>query len=159
MKYFKMNSKVNSDSGFTIVELLVIVLIIGVLSTVLVLTYSGVQLRQRNTTRINDIKLIQSNLETYYAQSGFYPTLGQLNSPSWTTKNLKALDPNNMRDPGSKSTAPRFSETPGPNQYSYQPTALNTKSVCDDRTIACAQYVLEATLGGNSGTFVEKSLN
>jgi type II secretory pathway pseudopilin PulG len=159
MKYLKNQQLINSDSGFTIVEILVIVLIIGILSTVLVLTYSGVEVRQQNTSRITAIKLIQSNLETFYAQSGFYPTLSEMNSATWTKANLKSLQASDLRDPDSKSNSPNFADMPTVNIYSYQPTASDGKSKCDDRTTACAQYVLTATLGGNSGTFIEKSLN
>jgi type II secretory pathway pseudopilin PulG len=159
MKYSKNKLSVHSDSGFTIVEILVIVLIIGVLMTILLLTYSGVQSRQRNTTRINDIKLVQSNLETYYAQSGFYPTLADLNNPTWTSKNLKIIDQSELQDPSSKAGSVRFADAPTTNQFAYQPTAANGISPCDNKTVACAKYTLTATLEGNSGTFVQKSLN
>jgi type II secretory pathway pseudopilin PulG len=159
MKYLKNQSTASTDAGFTIVEILVIILIIGILSTLLILTYSGVQVRQRNTARINDIKLIQANLETFYAQSGFYPTLTEMNSSTWTTKNLKGVDPSELKDPTSKTNALDFADAPTVSQYSYQPTAINGTSPCDDKTVACAQYTLTATLGGNSGTFIEKSLN
>lgn len=159
MKYMKKRSTNISSSGFTIVEILVIILIIGILSTVLVLTYSGVQVRQHNTARITAIKLIQSNLETFYAQTGFYPTLSEMNTSSWTKANLKTLEASDLRDPTSKPKLLNFSASPTTNQYSYQPTAINTTSSCDNRTVACAKYTLTATLGGNSGTFVEKSLN
>jgi type II secretory pathway pseudopilin PulG len=122
-------------------------------------SYSGVQVRQRNTTRINDIKLIQASLETYYAQSGFYPTLANLNSPTWTSNNLKALSPSILQDPSSKVNAPRFADSPTPNEYSYQPTASDGTSPCDNKTVACGKYTLSSTLEGSSGTFVEKSLN
>lgn len=159
MKYLKTQRITKSDSGFTIVEILVIILIIGILSTVLVLTYSGVRVRQNNTTRIASIKLIQSNLETFYAQSGFYPTLSEMNSSSWTKANLKTLEASDLRDPDSKSTVANFADGPTVNQYSYQPVASDGTSPCDNKTTACAQYILTATLGGNSGTFTEKSLN
>ncbi len=159
MKYMKKRRLNSSDSGFTIVEILVIILIIGILSTVLVLTYSGVKVRQQNTARITGIKLIQSNLETFYAQSGFYPTLSEMNSASWTKTNLKTLEASDLQDPNAKSNSTNFADGPTINQYSYQPTAIDGTSQCDNKTIPCAQYTLTATLGGNSGTFAEKSLN
>lgn len=158
MKSIRNKLAANSTSGFTIVEILVIILIIGILLTILILTYSGIQIRQRNTTRINDIKLIQANLETFYAQSGFYPTLAEMNSPAWTKSNLKAVDPSALQDPSAKSTAPRFADAPTPDEFAYQPTA-SSGSPCDNKTVACGKYVLTATLEGNAGTFVENSLN
>ncbi len=159
MKYPQNKLLTSSNSGFTIVELIVIILIIGVLLTVLILTYSGVQIRQRNTARINDIKLIQSNLETFYAQSGFYPSLSNMNNPNWTKSNLKNLDASALVDPSNKAGTPRFATTPMINEFSYQPTATNGTSSCDNKTVACGKYTLTATLEENSGTFVEKSLN
>lgn len=159
MKFPKSNTNSKSDSGFTIVEILVVILVIGILSTILILTYSGVKVRQRNTARVNDIKLIQSNLETYYADSGFYPTIVEMNSAAWTTKNLKGLDPTDLQDPSTKSNQPRFVDTPKAGEYAYQPTASDGVSACDNKTVACEQYTLTATLEGGSGTFVEKSLN
>jgi len=159
MRYIKNKPSLKSSSGFTIVEILVIILIIGILSTILILTYSGIQIRQRNTTRVSDIKLIQSNLETFYAQSGFYPSLADMNSRTWTTNNLKGLEPTTLQDPSSKVSALRFSDYPIANQYSYQPTASNGTSPCDNKTVACGKYTLTTTLEGNSGVFVEKSLN
>jgi len=158
MKSNKSKLSINSDSGFTIVEIIVITLIIGVLLTILLLTYSGIQVRQRNTARITDIKLIQANLETFYAQSGFYPTLAELNDSSWTTSNLKQVEPTQLHDPSAKSNTPRFSDTPKPDEFSYQPTS-SSGTPCDDKTVACGKYVLTATLEGNAGTFVEDSLN
>ena len=159
-----MKSRINklslkSSSGFTIIEILVIILIIGILLTILILTYSGIQVRQRNTTRINDIKLIQASLETFYAQSGFYPTLAELNSPAWTKNNLKTVDPSDFQDPSAKLNALRFSDSPSPDQFSYHPTSSNGTSSCDNKTVACGKYVLTATLEGNAGTFSEDSLN
>ena len=152
-------NKSNNSSGFTIVEILVIILIIGVLITVLVLTYSGIQTKQRNSIRINNIKLIQANLETFYVQSGFYPTLDELNNLTWTKNNLKNVDPSVLQDPSSKPNTPRFNVSPKLYVYSYQPTASNGTSSCDDKTIACGKYTLIATLEGNTGIFSQKSLN
>lgn len=159
MKLIKNKLATNSSSGFTIVEILVLILIIGILLTILVLTYSGIQIRQRNTTRTNDIKLIQSNLETFYAQSGFYPTLADMNSQTWTKSNLKSIDPAVLQDPSSKANSPRFADSPSIDIFSYQPTASDGVSPCDNKTVACGKYTLTATLEGNAGTFVEKSLN
>ncbi|HUD06286.1 MAG TPA: hypothetical protein VMR34_00195 [Candidatus Saccharimonadales bacterium] len=149
----------SNSSGFTVVELLVIVLIIGILSSVLVLTYSGIQQKQHNNTRINDIKLIQTNLEAYFAQNGIYPTLTDINSNSWVQTNMKTLDLGSIRDPQEKSSIPAFSSVPIKTQYAYQPTASDGTSPCDNKTVACAKYVLTATLEGSTQTFVVKSLN
>ena len=146
------------SKGFTIIEIVLVVLLIGVLMTVLALTYSGIQERQHNNTRVADIKLIESHLETYYGVSGFYPTLDNMNNPAWVQKNLVGLDQASMIDPGSSSSKPMFSATLVKNEYTYSPTASDGTSSCDDKDVPCAKYTLSATLQG-SGTFTEKSLN
>lgn len=148
----------NNSTGFTIIELIVILLIIGILTSILALTYSGIRQRQNNNDRIADIKLISAHLETYYAENGKYPTFADLNSPTWRATNLKGLDEGSIKDPGNKSPDPTFASTPAKNQYAYQPAAGNN-AACDNKTVACVKYVLTATLTGNSGTFVQDSLN
>lgn len=149
----------NNNTGFSIIEIIIIVLLIGVLVTLLLLTYGGIEQRQHNNTRIADIKLIQAHLETYYAVSGFYPTLANMNNPAWVQKNLVGIDQDSLLDPGSKSPTPVFSATLTKGEYTYAPTASDGTSACDDKTIPCAKYALAASLEGGSGTFVEKSLN
>lgn len=158
VKNLKAKIKQENTSGFTVVEILVVLLIIGVLTTILLLTYSGIEQHQRNNTRIADIKLIQSNLETYYAESGFYPTLVEMNDQSWTETNLKGLDQNSMIDPGSSFSVPTFAATLTKNEYTYAPTSSDGKA-CNDKTVACAKYTLSAQLEASAGTFTELSLN
>jgi prepilin-type N-terminal cleavage/methylation domain-containing protein len=149
------------NAGFTVVELLVVLLIIGLLSTLLVITYTGIQEREHNNTRIADIKLISASLENYYAENGQYPTLADMNSQSWRTINLKAtnIDNDDLKDPISKAQEPQFSATPTRTEYAYQPTASNGTTACDNKTIACAKYTLTATMQGGTATYVVKSLN
>lgn len=148
-----------STGGFTIIEILIVILLIGVLLTVLALTYSGIRQREHNNTRISDIKLIQAHLETYYAVAGYYPTLANINNPAWVQKNLVGIDKSSLIDPTSKSNVPMFSATPVKGEYTYAPTAVDGSTACNDKSVPCGSYVLSATLEGGAGTFSEKSLN
>ena len=66
------NTKLN-QSGFTIVELLIVIVVIGILATVSIIAYNGITQKANNTAIIsaanNSIKLI----EAYIAQYGEYP--------------------------------------------------------------------------------------
>jgi prepilin-type N-terminal cleavage/methylation domain-containing protein len=149
----------SDKSGFTVIEIVVVLLLIGVLLSLLFLTYSSVRQHQHNNTRVQDIKLIQAHLETYYAVSGFYPTLANMNDSTWVQKNLNGIDESALDDPTSKSGAPNFSNAVKANTYTYQPTAKNGSSSCDDKQVACTQYTLTATLQGGAGVYSVKSLN
>lgn len=61
--------------GFTLMELLVVISIIGILISVSVVSYVTAQQKARDTRRIQDIKAIQGAWEEYYADnSSNYPT-------------------------------------------------------------------------------------
>ncbi|MCX6703776.1 MAG: prepilin-type N-terminal cleavage/methylation domain-containing protein [Candidatus Zambryskibacteria bacterium] len=69
-----MFQKNNLKKGFTIVELLVSIAIIGLLSAVTFSSFAQSQERARVSKRVTDIKNIQNALEFYYAVSKSYPT-------------------------------------------------------------------------------------
>lgn len=65
-------------SGFTIVELLIVIVIIGILAAITIVAYNGTQNRAKNTSVQNDIKQVQRLVESYNALNGSYPSTGGL---------------------------------------------------------------------------------
>lgn len=59
--------------GFTIVELLVVLAIIGILATIAIINYSSAQKRARDTQRQADLEKIAQALEMYRAETKSYP--------------------------------------------------------------------------------------
>lgn len=59
--------------GFTLIELMVVVSVIAVLSTVGLVTYTNAQKNSRDAKRKADLGQIQSALELYYNINGRYP--------------------------------------------------------------------------------------
>lgn len=154
-----------SSSGFTIIELLVVVVFIGILLTLVASTYSGVQAKNRNNRRQTAIDTLQSQLETYYVQYSRYPTVANLNDSTWRQANMKNVSDSSLTDPhwSIKTTACTASNKatvinkPTTNCYSYQPVGPDG-SACNDTTVMCAQYTLTALLEGG-GKYVKSSLN
>lgn len=61
-------------SGFTLMELLIVIAIIGILVSVAVVSYGSAQKKSRDSRRISDMKAVQSAWEQYYADnSANYP--------------------------------------------------------------------------------------
>ena len=64
------------QSGFTIVELLIVIVIIGILAAITIVAYNGIQQRARDSARTSDIAGVQKALELYRADNGIYPSVG-----------------------------------------------------------------------------------
>lgn len=65
--------KRQAKPGFTIVELLIVIVVIAILAAISVVAYNGVQQRARNSQRVHDIQAVTQALELYYIDKGSYP--------------------------------------------------------------------------------------
>lgn len=72
MKYLKFKN----SSGFTLVELMVVISIIGMMSSILYVNYNDAREQARDKVRMTDLKSLQLAIETYKAQHGRYPDQG-----------------------------------------------------------------------------------
>ena len=149
----KIQSK---QSGFTIVELLIVIVVIGILAGLVITTFTGIQQKARNTERQTDIKAIHGQVEAYYAQNGRYPTRANMNDATWRSSNMKGLDAEALKDP--KGSAQTLAATPAASTYAYAVFASDGTTACDNTTTDCAVYTLTATYEGG-GTFAKSNLN
>ena len=65
-----------TKSGFTIVELLIVIVVIAILAAITIVAYNGIQSRSRDTKRTQDVAQIQKALELYRVKNGSYPPTG-----------------------------------------------------------------------------------
>ena len=73
-----LKSKNNIQKGFTIVELLIVIVVIGILAAIAFVAYGNVTKKARDSERTADAKALASKAEEYYANNGTYPTVAQL---------------------------------------------------------------------------------
>ncbi len=70
---------INKKRGFTLLELLVVIGIIGVLMALATVAYSSAQKSGRDTRRKQDLVSMQNALELYYSANNYvYPSAGGL---------------------------------------------------------------------------------
>lgn len=59
--------------GFTIVELLIVIVVVGILAAISIVAYTGIQQAARDSARTTAVRQIQRALEAYRAEHGVYP--------------------------------------------------------------------------------------
>ncbi len=82
--------------GFTVIELLVTISIIGILSTITFASFSQAQKKARITKRVSDLKQMQVALEYYYAVNRAYPN----SNGAWVTECTEFNNTGNNVIPG-----------------------------------------------------------
>lgn len=156
-----------NKKGFTIVELLIVIVVIGILATLVIVTFTGIQQKARNTQRQTDIKAVQGYVESFYAEFGFYPNAADLNDATFRSNYLKGLDPHALSDPKQAGDTGAIADSAQTgNVYSYV-TSTDTASVPCTTTAetaatnptdnGCTKYTLSANLEGSSTPYTKTS--
>jgi len=156
-----MFSLKRKQKGFTIVELLIVIVVIGILATLVIVTFSGIQQKGRNSQRQTDLKAVQSHVAAFYADKGYYPTAKDLQTSSFLTANMKGLDPEALRDPKQAAGGTISDTAASANQYSYVATGsagcTNTNASDPTTNAGCDGYTLTAKQEGGGADIVLSS--
>ncbi|MBP7018422.1 prepilin-type N-terminal cleavage/methylation domain-containing protein [Candidatus Saccharibacteria bacterium] len=138
-----MKSLRNRSEGFTIIELLIVIVVIGILAGLVLNSFGNIQERARDTERQNDINSIHTALELFYTDNSGYPNVAAAADLDGFPK--MELNPE-------ATVAPNASET-----YTYTPTCPGASVVGTGAD--CTTYVLNATLEADGSTFSRNALN
>jgi general secretion pathway protein G len=111
-----MNRSFRDQDGFTLIEIMVVILIIGLLALMVVPRLRGVADRAKRTKAQADIQELKQALDRYYLDNGSYPTTDQ-GLQALVTPPTGGRLPSNYEQGGYIEKLPN---DPWGNQYFYQ---------------------------------------
>jgi prepilin-type N-terminal cleavage/methylation domain-containing protein len=99
----------NPQSGFTIVELLVVIVVIGILAAITIVAYAGISQRAKEASLKSDLDNSSKLIKLFQVTepSGNYPTANVCPSPGTTEICLKASGTNTYTYTVSNGTTPK----------------------------------------------------
>ena len=124
------------QGGFTLLELLIVIVIIGILAVLIIPNLASGPARARDAQRKSDLRNIKTALETYFNDNNSYPTAG---AASCTPSVASCLG--TVLSTGSTPYMKVVPNDPKSGQnYTYSPTPASCAAG------ACTSYTLAATL-------------
>lgn len=147
--YF-LSSTPKRSQGFTLVELLLVIAIIGILSTIVLTSLAGARAKARDAKRVADIKQIQLALALYYTDNGYYPLsiYRTLSAGGLTTLGLAPTYlPSVPLDPSSSVACSTETQ---PSCYKYTSYKVGSGSICNTTAHTPFLYHLGAALEDTS---------
>ena len=75
MSFNNIKTKIESERGFTIVELLIVIVVIGILAAITIVAYNGVTARANTTAAAATGATVAKKAEAYNAEKSVYPKL------------------------------------------------------------------------------------
>lgn len=153
-----MISLKRKQSGFTIVELLIVIVVIGILAAIVITTFTGVQKKGRDADRKADVNAIYSQVEVYFAQNAKYPTLANLQDETWRGLNVKGLSRDAISAPGQTVDADGTLVGSGGTSANYEYAV--TPAGCDNGVGGdCTGFTLTANLEASTTPFTKSGSN
>lgn len=135
--------------GFTIIELIIVIIVIGILSTLTIVVFSQYQKQAQDNVRKSDATTVADGLEKYYSKNGEYPSCSQLTgSPSSVTGTggaLQGVNPDALVSPGASAgttNSIKCQDLTSPSQGDYYAYVGDGSSNCTGSN-SCLQFTLK----------------
>jgi prepilin-type N-terminal cleavage/methylation domain-containing protein len=158
----RLKSKI--QTGFTIIELLIVIAIIGILATLVLTNFRGAQAKGRDTVRKNDVNSIYQKLEEYYNENNGYPE-GDVTAANAATV-FPGIDAQAVVDADGDAVSMTYTTsatapTPNPDtgtEYILAMYSCTNGSAQSPITATCGKYVL-STFQETGADYTKQSLN
>ena len=164
--------------GFTVVELIITITIMGILLLLTVVNINSSQIQARDSERVGDIEAIQGALESFYeigttgsTNINRYATTNLTSSVAIMTSTLRDINTKSLMAPGISDPAQTFISAtnntqttagvlpqPTISQYVYQPI-MPDGALCISGNIDCRKYNLYYRLEKDNTVYMVTSKN
>ncbi|MDN5275552.1 MAG: putative Type secretion system protein [Candidatus Saccharibacteria bacterium] len=166
--------------GFTIVEIIIIIAVMGILLVLGIVTLSDTQVKARDSERIADVQAISNSLDVYYDSGGnegttttgkYPPTSFISQGDAYILQVLRDIDESSLIAPGAadigatmvaatNTTQTAAGVTPQPtiSQYVYQ-ALKSDNTLCTLTTEECRKFNIYYRLEANNTVQQEISRN
>ena len=152
MVLYGVTNKPPRSAGFSVVEIIIVITIIGILAGLVFATVSSYQYSGEDNERRSDVESLARAFETYYNNSigptgATYPSTTTATNTAGYSTLLSGHGLEIAQAPGSESTTSLVAATnlsvpqsPTPQQYIYQPFT-NSGTLCtDSNTSPCVRF-------------------
>lgn len=87
-----MNKQNRNEKGFTMVELIIVVAIMGIIGALLVPAFSTMSAKARVTTDLSSVKTLKRTADSFKAEVGSYPNAANLTDLNKELKSMGYID-------------------------------------------------------------------
>lgn len=74
MSFNNIKTKLRDERGFTIVELLIVIVVIGILAAITIVSFNGVTSKANTSNAASNAEAVQKVAESFNADNSFYPS-------------------------------------------------------------------------------------
>jgi general secretion pathway protein G len=149
-----LNKYLKSQKGFTLLELLVVIVVIGILALLVIPNLTSAPKKARDIQRKTDLRAIQKALEEYFVSNSAYPTVS---GTAGTNAQYLTLTPLTSGNPPILKSLPTDPLNTGVYVYSYSsatPFSSYSVKACLENGADVGQYTAtDATCTGATRSF------
>lgn len=138
MSLTNIKNKLQAERGFTIVELLIVVVVIAILAAISIVSYNGITTRANDSAAKAALSNVEKKAELYYAEFNGYPATATAFQSAGATYNIDAS--------GVGSAAPTSAN--GKTMVQYVPcgtASTGTPAVHPGATVTYYEYAKSGT--------------